>query len=468
LHQVVVEHAETMFAQAREQSDSGHGYPGHVEREFRRYVDCGILARGFVRVRCGECGTDELVAFSCKGKAVCPSCAGRRMNDLALRLCEQILPVAPYRQWVFSFPWRIRVALAYDRTLLSQVLAICVRKVFAFQRTKARRLGITNPQTLAACFVQRFGSLLQLNPHGHAVFPDGVFVKQPDQTMALVELGPPTPSELSAVGLAIVKAVARLLARADNPLTDDDVASMLALSSAAVEAPSSNHRDHDTQHDRRQRQAAKLAAVIDSDLGRFSIHAGTAVAEDDRPGLLRLIRYAARPPLAQQRLSITPSGKVCYRLRKPYYTGQNEVVLDPVAFLARMAALVPPLRQNQVRYYGLLASRAASREQVVGLGLDSDPDTDSVAVPNPLEGDDEPVHHNPQHRYEWAKLLAKVFQHQALVCPRCKRPRTIVAAVTNTAAAQKILRHLGLSTELPELAGARDPPQLDFADLYDN
>jgi hypothetical protein len=112
LHQVVVEYAETMFAQAREQSESGHGYPGHVEREFRRYVDCGILARGFVRVRCGECGTDELVAFSCKGKAVCPSCAGRRMNDLALRLCEQVLPVAPYRQWVFSFPWRIRLALA--------------------------------------------------------------------------------------------------------------------------------------------------------------------------------------------------------------------------------------------------------------------------------------------------------------------------------------------------------------------
>jgi hypothetical protein len=79
------------------------------------------------------------------------------MNDLALRLCDQVLPVAPYRQWVFSFPWKIRLALAYDSELLSQVMAICVRKVFAYQRKKARRRAIEAPQTLAVCFIQRFG-----------------------------------------------------------------------------------------------------------------------------------------------------------------------------------------------------------------------------------------------------------------------------------------------------------------------
>lgn len=45
LHSVVREHAE-----ARERSDSGYGYPAHVENEFRRYIDCGSLARGFLRV----------------------------------------------------------------------------------------------------------------------------------------------------------------------------------------------------------------------------------------------------------------------------------------------------------------------------------------------------------------------------------------------------------------------------------
>lgn len=50
-----------------------------MEREFHRYLACGILAHGSARARCGECGHDFLIAFSCKGRAVCPSCNGRRM-----------------------------------------------------------------------------------------------------------------------------------------------------------------------------------------------------------------------------------------------------------------------------------------------------------------------------------------------------------------------------------------------------
>ena len=125
---------------------------------------------------------------------------------------------------------------------------------------------------------------------------------------------------------------------------------------------------------------------------------------------------------------MTPSGKVCYRLRKPYYTGQTEVVLEPVAFLRRLAALVPPHRQNQVRDYGLLASQAACREQVVGLGLDpvrADPKPHSDA------NTDEPASLPTRYRYAWAKLLARVFQHQVMVCPRCNGARTIVAAITD-------------------------------------
>jgi hypothetical protein len=217
--------------------------------------------------------------------------------------------------------------------------------------------------------------------------------------------------------------------------------------------------------DNGSRSSAKLATAIDSDLGRFSIHAGTHVADDDRAGLERLVRYAARPPLAQQRLSMTSSGKVCYRLRKPYYTGQTQVVLEPVAFLRRLAALVPPRRQNQVRYYGLLASQAACRDQVVGLGLDPvpadpEPDGDTLA--------DEPAPSTARYRHPWAKLLARVFKHQVLVCPRCNGPRTIVAAVTDTIAAHRILSHLGLPTDRPEMASARAPPQLDIAHRHDD
>jgi hypothetical protein len=65
LYQVVREHAETLFAQARDRSAGGYGYPAHVEKEFRRYIECGIFGRGFLRLHCAGCGRDELVAFSC-------------------------------------------------------------------------------------------------------------------------------------------------------------------------------------------------------------------------------------------------------------------------------------------------------------------------------------------------------------------------------------------------------------------
>jgi len=32
-----------------------------VEREFRDFLGCGVLARGFARVRCGDCASERLV-----------------------------------------------------------------------------------------------------------------------------------------------------------------------------------------------------------------------------------------------------------------------------------------------------------------------------------------------------------------------------------------------------------------------
>ena len=52
LHAVVRENLETFLEAARERD--GDGYPAFVEREFRRYLDCGLLARGFGRVRCPD------------------------------------------------------------------------------------------------------------------------------------------------------------------------------------------------------------------------------------------------------------------------------------------------------------------------------------------------------------------------------------------------------------------------------
>jgi hypothetical protein len=55
--------------------------PKHAKKELAAYLDCGLLCRGFARLRCGDCNESRLVAFRCRGRGFCPSCFGRRMKD---------------------------------------------------------------------------------------------------------------------------------------------------------------------------------------------------------------------------------------------------------------------------------------------------------------------------------------------------------------------------------------------------
>ncbi len=87
-----------------------------------------------------------------------PSCNARRARDTAIHLTERVLPRALYRQWTLSLPMPVRFCLARDARLLSEVLGLFVRALFAFQRRTARRLGLSRPVTGAVAFVQRFGS----------------------------------------------------------------------------------------------------------------------------------------------------------------------------------------------------------------------------------------------------------------------------------------------------------------------
>ena len=84
LYQLVQEHLETFLAQV--ELETGSGLPEFVKEEFDAFLDCGILARGFLRLRCADCAHEKLVAFSCKRRGFCPSCGARRMAETAARV----------------------------------------------------------------------------------------------------------------------------------------------------------------------------------------------------------------------------------------------------------------------------------------------------------------------------------------------------------------------------------------------
>ncbi|WP_349257906.1 transposase zinc-binding domain-containing protein [Archangium sp.] len=172
LYEAVRENLATLLAEA---SEVGRGLPRYVEQDFARYLECGVLAHGFARVRCESCKDELLVAFSCKGRGVCPSCGAKRAHVTAMHLVEQVLPHVPFRQWTLSFPHRVRWVLLKDVGLLSDVLTVFLRAVFALQCRRARRQGLRGGQAGAVSFIQFFGSALQVTPHFHSLVPDGVY-----------------------------------------------------------------------------------------------------------------------------------------------------------------------------------------------------------------------------------------------------------------------------------------------------
>ncbi len=95
LYDVVSRNLSACLSAAQERSENGFGYPRFVEREFKKFLDCGQLRQGLVRVKCAECPNEKIVAFSCKGRGFCPSCTARRMSDTAAHMVDKVLLRAP-------------------------------------------------------------------------------------------------------------------------------------------------------------------------------------------------------------------------------------------------------------------------------------------------------------------------------------------------------------------------------------
>ena len=71
-------------------------------------LDCGNVDNGFARVRCGACRAEFLIAFSGKGRGLCPSCAAKRAASLPALLREDVLAEVGHAPWVCSIPKMLR------------------------------------------------------------------------------------------------------------------------------------------------------------------------------------------------------------------------------------------------------------------------------------------------------------------------------------------------------------------------
>jgi len=519
LYRVVQRNLETFLASAREQ---GRVVPRFVERELRAYLTCGILAYGFLRVRCDDCGRERLVPFSCKTRSLCPSCGARRMSDTAAHLVDRVFPEVPVRQYVLSLPFALRTRLAFDQTLCSEVLHIFMQSVFTSLRRRARKtLTASRLYCGSVCFLQRSGGSINLNPHYHALVLDGVYVSTlPYEPPGFSPLPPPSDEEAARITATIARRVERLLVRkgllGEHAATDPDPMeteeSLLPqLYSASVQGriatgPQAGQRQLRLGDRIDVDRAEAISGPRCASLQGFSLHADVCVPGRGRRRLERLARYCARPPIASDRLSEAPDGRIVYRLRHRWCDGTTHVVFDPLDLVARLAALVPPPRANLVRYFGILAPCASWRDVVV---RDRD-EVSSAAPPTPScpckpspapgrapprpapteDGEASPPAGRPTpasseqgapgaatlpregpdpsgpaplrpRRLSWAQLLKRVFAVDAFQC-ECGGRMRILAAIDQPEVARAILDCLGLSSRAPPLAPASPPEPTDL------
>jgi hypothetical protein len=495
LYGVVREHLETFLDRAR--GPEGDGYPRFVEHEFRRYLDCGLLCHGFARLRCAECGYERLVAFSCKGK-LCPSCLARRAGDTAAWLVDHLLPEADYRQWVLTFPWTMRFRLSADRRLLTELLGVFLRTLFAWQRRRGRALGITDGHSGAVTFLQRWGGALNLNPHVHSVLPDGLFVRAASGPLTFVPLPPPTTVEVEELAVTVARrCTERLVAASDAESSDYLDPNLAALCEALFwsrNAPPGTRDipllpgvDEASAEGSGGREEDGLRGKpLCASVAGFSLHAAQWVAVQDREALERLCRYGLRAPFSQERLSRRPDGQVVYRLRRPWpnASGATHLILDPLDFLRRLAALVSFPGSHQTRRHGVFANRSRLRKLLPPpppsryaeeISPDVTSDVTAVAGESPpaaaAAGLTEPSAKPSRPRSSWAQLLRRFLSVDALSCPRCSTreksvPMIVLAFLTDPEVVGKILCHLGLPLAAPALAPASSSGEARGFELF--
>jgi hypothetical protein len=130
---------------------------GGVAEVVERFLDCGLLEGGFVRVHCASCRAGFLVAFSCKCRYLCPSCHAKRLLVWSAWIEEEILDKVPHRQYVFTLPKRLRPYFLHDRRLLGLLSRVAYDTLREFiSASLGERAAV--PGVVAS--IQTFGTLL--------------------------------------------------------------------------------------------------------------------------------------------------------------------------------------------------------------------------------------------------------------------------------------------------------------------
>jgi hypothetical protein len=114
----------------------------------------------------------------------------------------------------------------------------------------------------------------------------------------------------------------------------------------------------------------------------------------------------------------------------------THVVFEPLDFLSKLAALVPPPRAHLIRYHGVFAPNSRTRAHVTPAGRGR---SDRARTPADAEAPPPLPHHAAM---TWAQRLKRVFKIDIETCGHCGGEVRIISCIEDPVIIEKILTHL--------------------------
>jgi hypothetical protein len=181
-----------------------------------------------------------------------------------------------------------------------------------------------------------------------------------------------------------------------------------------------------------------------------------------------LSEYIARPPISLKKIRYGPfKGRVLFHTTYSEYFKQNVHMFEALDFLAELTQHIPPKRLQLIRRYGLYASRTKGWWDRMPWVAERAPDSwkathqNSAAADDlgyhPLSSGEEEVDIDARKR-AWTRLLAKVYEVDPLVCPKCGADMKVIAVIEDPDELKRILRHL---VKIGRSPPGFDPDRLD-------
>jgi hypothetical protein len=153
------------------------------------------------------------------------------------------------------------------------------------------------------------------------------------------------------------------------------------------------------------------------------IHNTVRLDGGDHKARQALAQYVSRAPLSLQKMTYDRTGgRVLYHTAyNPYF--KHTTLWNATEFITALTQFIPPWGVRYLHYYGLSSSRCKARwdslphiVRVAPAGW-----KDSHAAAPPAADAHSVTQSVPQRasRSAWAKLIAKVYEVDPLICPRC-------------------------------------------------